>query len=72
MPIFDYYCINCHHTVEILQQIDEPNATECPACSGSNLARQLSAPCVRLAGSGWYETDEKPKDKQKNIVHTEA
>ncbi len=72
MPIFDYYCINCHHTVEVLQKTNEPNPTDCPACSSSSLVRQLSAPSVRLAGSGWYETDDKPKDKQKNIVHKDV
>lgn len=72
MPIFDYYCTHCHHTVEILQKLNDPNALACPACGEQKLAKKLSAPSVRLAGTGWYETDEKPKEKQRNIVQTET
>ena len=71
MPIFDYYCTHCHHTVEILQKLNDSTVLDCPACSKPDLVRQLSAPRVRLAGTGWYETDEKPKEKQRNIVHSE-
>ena len=71
MPIFDYYCTDCHYTVEILQKMNDPNITGCPACHQSSLVKQLSAPRIRLAGSGWYETDEKPKDKQRNIVQSD-
>lgn len=72
MPIFDYYCTHCHHRVEILHKLSDSQALNCPACNEPKLVRQLSAPRVRLAGTGWYETDEKPKDKQRNIVQAES
>lgn len=71
MPIFDYHCTSCHHTIEILHKLSETPSLACPACGQNKLEKKLSAPQIRLAGTGWYETDEKPKEKQRNIVRSE-
>lgn len=42
MPLFDFLCLDCGKTIEILVagSSDKP---ECPACGGSNLKKLLSA-----------------------------
>ena len=67
MPIYDYSCKDCHYEMEVLQKISDSELKDCPECKKPTFARQVSAPSVRLSGSGYYETDEKPKDKQRHI-----
>jgi len=71
MPIYEYACKNCEHTLEELQKISDDPLLQCPACGEPQLKRLLSAPRFRLKGSGWYETDFK-KDKQRNLVKGEG
>lgn len=71
MPIYEYACKNCEHTLEELQKISDDPLVLCPACGEPQLKRLLSAPRFRLKGSGWYETDFK-KDKQRNLVKNEG
>lgn len=66
MPIYEYQCSACGHSLEALQKISEDPLKHCPACQQECLVKQLSAPSFRLSGTGWYETDFK-KDKRKNI-----
>jgi len=58
--------------VEFLQKIDEAPKEECPKCQANALRRCISAPSVRLSGGGYYETDEKPKDKQRNVLRKDT
>ncbi len=67
MPIYDYQCSDCSHTLETIQKISDPVLTECPACGKPTLKKQVSAPSFRLAGGGWYETDFKTGNK-KNLA----
>lgn len=71
MPIYEYACRNCAHTLEELQKISDEPLLLCPACGEPQLKRLLSAPRFRLKGSGWYETDFK-KDKQKNLIKADG
>jgi len=66
MPIYEYACTSCEHTVEALQKIADPPLVDCPACGKPALKRLVSAPRFRLKGQGWYETDFK-KDNQRNL-----
>lgn len=72
MPFFNYYCTQCHQTTEILQRQGESNATDCPACRAPRLVKKITVPYIRFAGSGYYETDDKPKDKQRNVVREDT
>ncbi len=67
MPIYEYACKICDHTLDALQKIADDPLVECPACGAPGLKRQLSAPRFRLKGQGWYETDFK-SDKQRNLA----
>ncbi len=67
MPIYEYRCTVCRHEKEILHGMNQTTTESCPKC-GETLVRLISAPSVRFAGKGYYETDEKPKAKQRNVV----
>ena len=71
MPIYDFACSACGHSFERLQKMSDPDPTVCPECGKDSVARQVTAPSFRLAGSGWYETDfKKDGDKKKNLADT--
>ena len=67
MPIYEYNCKNCQHTVDALQKIADEPLIDCPECGEPKLRRLLSAPRFRLKGKGWYETDFK-KNNQRNLA----
>ena len=69
MPIYEYQCQKCGHHLEALQKISDKPLRECPECGKHSLARLVSAPMFRLAGSGWYETDFKSdKEQKRNLL----
>ncbi len=63
MPLYEYQCVSCGKSCEILQKMREEPATVCPECGKASLKRKVSAPRFQLKGSGWYVTDFKNKDK---------
>jgi putative FmdB family regulatory protein len=67
MPIYEYACTKCSHTLDALQKLSDAPLVECPGCGEAALRRLISAPRFRLKGDGWYETDFK-KDKQRNLL----
>ncbi len=73
MPIYEYRCEACGHTLDALQKISDAPLADCPSCAKSALKRLISAPSFRLKGSGWYETDFKSdKDKKRNLAESSA
>lgn len=66
MPIYEYACKNCGHSLDALQKMNDDPLVDCPQCEEAQLKRMLSAPRFRLKGKGWYETDFK-KDNQRNV-----
>jgi len=66
LPIYEYACKECDHSLDALQRIADAPLVGCPACGEPSLKRVLSAPRFRLKGKGWYETDFK-KDNQRNL-----
>ncbi len=72
MPIYDYQCTSCDHELETLQKISAAPLIDCPVCQKPTLRKKVSAAAFRLSGSGWYETDFKKQDKQKNITKKES
>ena len=63
MPIYEYECGNCGHTLEAIQKFSDAPLTECPACHKHQLHKRISAAAFHLKGSGWYATDFKDKPK---------
>jgi putative FmdB family regulatory protein len=70
MPIYEYACKECDHTLDALQKMSDDPLLECPVCGEPALKRLLSAPRFRLKGEGWYETDFK-KDNQRNVLKSD-
>ena len=71
MPIYEYACKSCEHTLDALQKISDAPLVDCPECGKPELKKLLSAPRFRLKGEGWYETDFK-KDNQKNVLKDDS
>ena len=71
MPIYEYACKNCGHTLDALQKMSDDPLVDCPECGKEELKRLISAPRFRLKGEGWYETDFK-KDNQKNVHKSDS
>lgn len=67
MPIYEYECKGCGHTMEAIQKISDDPLTDCPECNKSELQKMISAAGFRLKGGGWYETDFK-KGGKKNLA----
>ncbi len=71
MPIYEYSCKNCGHSLDALQKINDERLVDCPECDQPKLIRLLSAPRFRLKGKGWYETDFKT-DNKKNVYKSDS
>ena len=71
MPIYEYACKKCGHTLDALQKMSDDPLLDCPECGEPQLKRLISAPRFRLKGKGWYETDFK-KDNQRNLSSGDA
>ncbi len=71
MPIYEYACKDCGHTLDALQKMDEDPLVYCPSCNEAGLKKLISAPRFRLKGEGWYETDFK-KDNQRNLSKSDS
>ena len=71
MPIYEYACRKCDHTLDALQKMSDDPLVDCPECGEPALKRLISAPRFRLKGKGWYETDFK-KDNQRNVLKSDT
>lgn len=58
MPLYDYSCTKCGHTVEVRHGFDESHDAPCPQC-GAPMRRVFSAAPVLFKGSGFYVTDSR-------------
>ena len=67
MPIYEYKCVDCGETFEVIQKISENKLTNCKCGNDGKVQRLDSSSGFRLKGSGWYETDfrtKKPSTKK--------
>lgn len=76
MPIYEYHCGSCGHTLEVIQRMSDSPLQDCPNCSEPSLRKLVSAAGFRLKGGGWYATDfkgdAKPKAKSEDKAETKA
>lgn len=56
MPLYEFRCESCGHTMETILAFSDPLPTSCESCGGA-LKKLLSAPAVQFKGSGFYLTD---------------
>ena len=71
MPIYEYRCASCDHTLEALQRMSDDPLKVCPSCGKETLSKMVSAASFRLKGGGWYETDFKT-GKKKQLVDSDS
>ncbi len=72
MPIYEYQCAACGHSLDAIQKMSDSPLVECPACGQPQLQKLISAAGFRLKGSGWYETDFKGGAKKKEAASTSS
>lgn len=58
MPHYDYFCLECGHSEEVLQKMSDPKITICPLCQKQSFERKLGAGIgLQFHGEGFYATD---------------
>ncbi len=64
MPTYQYECEACGHHLEHYQSMTEAKLKKCPKCGKQKLTRLIGTGTgIIFKGSGFYETDYKPKGK---------
>lgn len=58
MPLYDYACTKCGHTIEVRHGFDETHQEPCTVC-GAPVRRVFNAAPVLFKGSGFYVTDSR-------------
>ena len=53
MPIYEYRCTSCGHTLEVIQKVNDKPLKKCTECSGA-LEKLISRSAFQLRGGGWY------------------
>src|SRR5262245_62648462 len=53
MPIYEYRCTSCGHTLEVIQKFNDKPLKKCTECSGA-LEKLISRSAFQLRGGGWY------------------
>lgn len=56
MPIYEYRCDVCGHTLEVFQKFSDEPLETCEVCGG-HLAKVLHPVAIHFKGSGFYTTD---------------
>jgi putative FmdB family regulatory protein len=55
MPIYEYRCLSCGDTLEVLQKMGSGKLRKCRKCSGK-LERLVSRTSFMLKGGGWFDS----------------
>ena len=65
MPTYQYSCTDCGHFFEAVQSFSDDSLTVCPECEG-RLRKVFNAVGVVFKGSGFYRTDSRAQNGQKD------
>lgn len=71
MPLYDYSCTKCGHTLEVRHGFDESYDRPCPEC-GAPIRRVFSAAPVLFKGSGFYVTDSRASRSNTKVEPTKT
>lgn len=63
MPAYDYRCLDCDLTFEVVRKVGESAEETCPSCGGPT-KRVFTPVGVVFKGSGFHNTDYKPRPKE--------
>lgn len=56
MPIYDYVCVSCGHTIEVVHGVHDHGPSACPNCGG-RMRKAFSPPAVHFKGTGWAKKE---------------
>ena len=56
MPLYDYKCQDCGHSVEVMHGVNATGPERCDRCGGP-MRKLLSTPAIVFKGSGWAKKD---------------
>jgi len=62
MPTYEYSCLSCGNSVEVVQKMSDPSLTTCKSCGGT-LKKVFHPAGIMFKGSGFYATDNRSKPK---------
>jgi putative FmdB family regulatory protein len=62
MPAYDFKCTSCSTVFEVTRPSADDSDVACPEC-GSSTKRVFTAVGVHFKGSGFHNTDYRPKPK---------
>jgi len=71
VPIYEYRCLECGLTVEVLQKLHDKPLKRCEACSGK-LEKIVSRTAFQLKGGGWYSSGYNKNPKASSPSSPEA
>lgn len=58
MPTYEYRCLDCQKSFEVVQSFTDDPLTTCHLCGG-NLRKVLHPVGIQFRGSGFYSTDRR-------------
>ncbi|RJQ48797.1 MAG: zinc ribbon domain-containing protein [Nitrospiraceae bacterium] len=64
MPVYEYKCMKCNQTFEIMQKITEHPLSVCAVCGGE-MKKLITSTSFVLKGNGWYKSDYPSTDRKK-------
>jgi putative FmdB family regulatory protein len=64
MPIYEYECLQCGKSHEIMQKFSDAPLKACPECGGQ-MKKLISSTSFVLKGGGWYMTDYASTERKK-------
>ncbi len=64
MPIYEFECEKCKAVESALMKVSDPMPEKCPQCGGK-LEKKMSLSGFALKGTGWYSTDYKKQNGNK-------
>lgn len=68
MPLYEFKCLCCGASFEVLQKVNDSPLKKCLKCGG-NLEKVIYPPAIQFKGNGWYVTDyalkKKPEKEEK-------
>ncbi|MHB9004324.1 MAG: FmdB family zinc ribbon protein [Coriobacteriia bacterium] len=71
MPAYDYRCTVCATTFEVVRKVGERTEEVCPSC-GSATKRVFTPVGVHFKGSGFHNTDYRPKHAEEKPATPET
>jgi len=65
MPKYDFRCTACSNQFEVTRSMSQTGDEQCPAC-GASATKVFSPVGVAFKGTGFHNTDYRPKPKDES------